>query len=118
MALCKYCGTNAGLFKSVPKECEAAYNSGISQISQIISDSQVHMPLFYIRDAEIREIARNSFINEEELNSLISSGFDKIGESFLEDGILTVEEETTLIEFQKAYPQEILDRSWTVSIRW
>lgn len=92
MGLCRFCGKPAGLLKKEHRECREKYNCGTFTIRSMIASS-----LFGEVDKnEIIQIARESYIGEEELKSLILDGLDEAIDKALEDNILTEEEEERL----------------------
>lgn len=92
MGLCRFCSKPAGFLKKEHRECREKYNFGTFTIRSMIASS-----LFGKVDKdEIFQIARESYIGEEELKSLILNGLDEAIDKALEDNILTEEEEEKL----------------------
>ncbi len=103
MSTCRLCGQKAGLFKSVHKECIIAHETGRSAIVNIIIEAICEGKDFPNLEKEVTNLATNSFISPDELNDLYKQGFDKSIESFLEDGIITVEEEKKISKFKNHF---------------
>lgn len=113
MGTCNYCGLKAGLFKSVHKECVLAYEDGKANLVNIISQAINEATDFKTFETKVNTLARNAYIKTEELKELYSQGFDKSIELFLEDGIVTTEEEQKITHFRNHFnfDDEILDRN-------
>lgn len=103
MGICKFCGQKAGLFKSVHKECVEANDSGKFTIVDKVSQAILGTTDFSVFDTEINNIAQNAFINKEELNELYGLGFDNAVEAFLDDGVVSPEEEQKIANFKNHY---------------
>jgi len=112
MSSCKYCGQNAGLFKSVHKECVTAYETGKVSIVDMIGLAICEGADFKTLEAEVSKVAAKSYIKPDELSELYCLGFDKSIESFLEDGVVTVEEEQKIENFKNhfTFPDDVLDK--------
>ena len=103
MSICKFCGQKAGLFKSVHKECEAANSNGKVTIINKISQAIEATTDFSSFDTELIEIARTAYIQKEDLNELYGLGFDNAVESFLDDGVISPEEEQKISNFKNHF---------------
>jgi len=112
MSKCKFCGQNAGFFKSFHKECELSYILGKVDIRNKISNAITSTVDFSSCENEINNIAHTSFIPDSEISELYSFGFFSAVETFLEDGIISVEEEQKINDFKKHFKldQDILDK--------
>ena len=110
MSVCKFCGQNAGLFKSVHKECVIAYETGkiaiVNDTYQAVRDGKD----FGTLETEVNNRAANSYIKSYELTELYNQGLDKAIESFLEDGIITSEEEKKIETFKTHFSNNSLDQ--------
>ena len=101
MGICKFCGKKAGLFSSVHEECKTANINGKQAAIDTVSKALLTMNDFSSLNTEINYIAETSYITEEEIKYLYCLGFDKAVDSFLDDGIISPEEEEKLEKFQK-----------------
>lgn len=113
MGNCIYCGRKAGFLKSKHKECEINYHDGRKKIIESIC-SAITNDLDFIRlENEIRTIAERSNIKPDNIVSLYIKGFDEAVDSFLDDGILTTEEEDKIAKFKSHYnfEQDIIDKN-------
>jgi len=103
MGICKFCGQKAGLFSSVHKECVAANDAGKVTIVNKVSQAIIETTDFSKFDAEINNLAQIAYIKKEELSELYSLGFDNAVESFLNDGVVSAEEEQKIANFKNHY---------------
>lgn len=112
MGICKFCGQKAGLFSSSHKNCENSYLNGKREIVNKISNAINSETEFSNFDLEIQKFAVSSFIKKEELPELYGLGFDKSVEDFLEDGVLSEDEEQKIKAFKSHFnfEQNILDK--------
>ena len=101
-----------GFFKSFHKECELSYILGKVDIRNKISNTITSTVDFSSCENEINNIAHTSFIPDSEISELYSFGFFSAVETFLEDGIISVEEEQKINDFKKHFKldQDILDK--------
>lgn len=103
MGKCKYCNQSAGFLKNKHKECEERYNNGKKDIIGLIETTIIETTDYPNLKNDIEIISINSFIDKSETNDLISKGFDNVVEKFLDDGVLSKDEEERLNEFVKTY---------------
>ncbi len=103
MSTCKYCGQKAGLFKSVHKECVITYESSKKNIVNIISQAINQGDNFYELEQEVKEIALKTYIKADEIIDLFSQAFDKSIETFLEDGVVSIDVEQKIACFKNYF---------------
>jgi hypothetical protein len=113
MGNCTYCGLKAGFLKSKHAECESKFIESKKKIVLFITESITKDSDFNILDDAVHLIANTNFIKPEELDDLYTNGFDKAVELFLDDGILSVDEEEKITKFKKYYnfSQNVLDKN-------
>lgn len=99
MGKCKYCGKDVGLFRSKHDECERKFNQGLEAIKRIVSDCFAMKVDFYLKDAEIKSLAAESYIDEATLKQELGRIFDEAVEHYLDDGVIDIEEERTVARF-------------------
>lgn len=99
MGKCKYCGKDAGFFRSKHDECERKYNQGLLAIKQIVNQCFVSKQDFYLKDSEIKEIATESNIDITSLEHEFCAALDNAIEQYLDDGVIDTEEERTVARF-------------------
>jgi len=104
----------AGLFRSVHKECEISHIKAkydiINKISQSITSSTAD---YSALDNEITYSARTGYITQNELNELYGLGFDRAVETFLDDGVISAEEDKNISNYQKHFnlAQNLLNKN-------
>ena len=101
MGKCKYCGQKTGFLSSKHKDCESKYKFGKVEIIRLIQNAIVETNDFQKLTIDIDKIALDSYIKNDEFNTLYTSGFDNAVEKFLEDGILSVDEEEKVGDFRE-----------------
>lgn len=113
MGICKFCGLKAGLFSSVHKQCEQNYKEGKNSILSKTSEAITSQTDFSELNSEIAIIEKTNHISKAETNELFTTAFDKAVESFLEDGIISKDEEEKIIKFKDHFnlDQDILDKN-------
>ena len=99
MGKCKYCGLDAGFFRSQHDECERKYKQGLAEISQICSCCFATKEDFYLKDRDIKRIVNDSHIDNGSLEKQYLSLFDNAVDKYLDDGIIDTSEERTLARF-------------------
>ena len=93
MGTCIYCGESAGFLKSKHDECETKHQSGLVSLKDRISDTIKKNGDYNFLDNEINSLKRNNFITDDEKLDCFLKSFDQTVDKYLDDGILTVEEE-------------------------
>lgn len=115
MGKCKFCNQSAGLFKNRHKECEEKYNNGKKEIIRLIETKIVKATDYPNLRTDIENISKNSFIESIEVNELITLGFDNAVEKFLDDSVLSKDEEKRLNEFvETIFPNETQENCETI----
>jgi hypothetical protein len=116
MGNCIYCGQKAGLFKSKHNECESSYFEGKNKIVDFIYNSIANEKDFEKLSNDINSLLKKHNINESEKNDLFVQGFDTTIDKFLEDGILSTNEEDSIDKFREHYhfDQSILDKNGSI----
>ena len=96
MGNCIYCGQKAGFLRRKHKECRNKYNEGFRAIKKIIHDSFLDNKIENIKK-KIDDIAKNSFIDDQEKKRFIINGWEDSVNTAFDDHILTEEEESSLV---------------------
>lgn len=94
MGICKYCGTSAGILKSAHTECE-----------QFVNDVSVTI-VKGLQYSDIKKKINTSKSTIDVCNNMLIAGWDKAVEQFLDDGILSNDEEARLNDFLSYYNLE------------
>lgn len=114
MGKCTYCGEKAGFLKSKHKECVEKYNNGKLKIISEIRDSIIQTLDFEQLESSINKTAELHFIKPHEIANLYTEGFDNTVEKFLDDGVLSAEEEEKIAEFKlhfSRFDQSVFDKN-------
>lgn len=113
MGNCIYCGQKAGFFKSKHKDCESNYFDSKKKIIENIHTAITKNSDFEVLENNIKEIADKNYIKPYEIIDLYIKGFDNAVESFLDDGVLTTEEEDKISQFKTHYnfEQKVIDKN-------
>lgn len=116
MAKCKYCGKDAGIFKSVHPECEKFAKETMHFFTQMA----VHACLHGGDEAELRtalsEAAANARLSAEERQKATLDALSQAAAQALEDGIVTPDEEKNLLMVTRIL--EIPDQTLYASEAW
>ena len=113
MGICTYCGQKAGLLRSKHRECEEKYNKGWDEMIDIARDAVIgHISSDNI-EAKLLNLAINHFVSKDKIRLALTSGWEKAVDTYLEDGILSVEEESKLTSFIEkfSFTQSDLDNN-------
>jgi|SRR5579871_509023 len=110
---CKFCGQPAGFLSSVHKQCKLAHTNALSAIPSKISQSITSSTDFSNLNTEVANLVKIGFVSQNELSELYTLGFDKAVEIFLEDGVISDEEEDKISGYKKYFnlDQSILDKN-------
>ncbi len=104
MGDCKYCGRDAGWFKSKHSACQRKVNEGWRQMVAIASESAGAGDLTpdLLRE-RLRAVADQAFVPAEYVDAAIAAGWGDAVASSLADGVLTRQEESRLREFRDEF---------------
>jgi len=115
MGKCPYCKKSAGIFKKLHKECEKRNQ----QTKELIANETVENfeDPNKINFNELKLLAQDSFITETEYENIVSSSYAKILDKYLDDGVLSGEEENKLDNYivKSELSQEVFDRNDSLS---
>lgn len=103
MGDCKYCGKPAGLLRSVHKECETKHDSGKAEIMFLIKTAVHNTSAVSSLKTASEEIAEKHLIRKSEVPAIVIEGWERAVEGAFDDGVLTEEEESNLVEIQKHF---------------
>lgn len=101
MGTCKYCGKDAGFLSSKHSVCEMAFNDGRRKLLTILQSVFISKKDFYLLDNEIQKTAQSSYINKTELDSIYVEALDNAIELFLNDNVISQDENTIVARFQQ-----------------
>jgi len=110
MGRCKYCGEHVGFLSKYHKKCHQvrsnAWQNLLNEIETTIVDGS---DLGTLR-CKIVSVGKSSFIDENEIIDLLAIGYNNAVERFLEDGVLSKQEEESaksFISHFKLVPQDL-----------
>lgn len=99
MGDCSYCGQPAGILRSKHSECEKQHAMSQQQIREAIVQAIQARGNASKISSTILPIARQGFVRSNEFNALMVDGWVKAVELFIEDGMLSKDEEASLMNF-------------------
>lgn len=103
MGRCTYCGKAAGLFKNTHKECKFANEAGRAAIPPLVSRAIYEGTDLSSLEQNVNVIASDSYITELELAQFYSLGFDSSIDLFLEDGLISADDEAKIMRFKNYF---------------
>ncbi len=98
MESCIYCGQRAGLLKKKHDECDIKHRSGFHKIADLINDVIIFGAGYDEIDILVDQIAKETF-NKDRKREAILSGWDSSVGKFLEDGVLSIDDEEKVAIF-------------------
>jgi hypothetical protein len=116
MGKCPYCNKSAGIFKKIHKDCEDKFLNGQGLIKQK-SNSFFAAPKDAVTYKDLKQIADDSYISREKLDQILEQTFAEKLDYYLDDGVLTSEEEDNLGEYIENFDlsQEQIDSNGSLS---
>ncbi|QTY27793.1 hypothetical protein [Flavobacterium sp. CS20] len=113
MGKCIYCGEKVGFLKKKHKECEFKFQQGKNEYVEVIKSSILDESNFNGLEEKLKSIRQQSYLSENLHNDLTTKAFDLAVEHFLEDGILSPDEEEKVEIFKDRFQlsQNILDKN-------
>ena len=93
MGRCKYCDENAGFLAKYHKKCQQARSDAWRNLLYEIETAIVEGSDLGTLKSKIISTCKSSFIDSYEIKDLMSMGFSNAVKRFLEDGVLSREEE-------------------------
>lgn len=111
MGKCVFCNQSAGIFRKKHKECEEKFESGSQSILELIKRGIKDGLSKTLLEEEIKTISLSSHLSEDHVSSLYAQGYDDVLAQFMEDNLLSLEEEELLKGFIKNHDlsNEVLD---------
>lgn len=99
MGTCRYCGQNAGWFRSAHPTCEEKHATGWDQMVAVATHAAQTAQSFDGLRGQLAEIRRSSFRAESDIDKALLQGWEKALDHFLNDGLLAADEEERLISY-------------------
>lgn len=101
--VCTYCKQKISGFANYHPECQYKYATAVQEIREIIANGIVHSDNLDSLQQKIKNIATERSISEKKVNEALIDGWERALDHFLEDNVLTVEEEKSLVIFQEKF---------------
>lgn len=96
MGKCMYCGEKAGIFSKAHIECKEKHLQGKQKIKDSIINSLTGGSNISELYNSLQKISNDTWIDSDELASLIKRGWDDTVEKALEDNVMSISEEDIL----------------------
>jgi hypothetical protein len=116
MGKCPYCNKSAGIFRKIHKDCEVKYNRAKETI--IMTTFNRFEDLNNLHFEQLKELAKESYVSDSEYQELISDSYSTVLGNYLNDGLLSKEEEEEKLEsFMKKseLSQDVFDKNDSLS---
>lgn len=98
MGDCKFCGKPAGFLRGTHKECKSQNSDASNRILSLVENIGSTGGDLSSLERSISESASTGLIDENKKNQLLVSGLEKAVERAFDDGILTEDEESSLVD--------------------
>jgi hypothetical protein len=103
MGKCIYCNEKAGFLSTRHRECELKFKQGKNDFIKQVRATIIGSKDFISLDSILENITQVGFINKDLQHELTLTAFDSAVEYFLEDGILSHDEEESVSLFKKHF---------------
>lgn len=115
MGKCPYCNKSAGIFKKLHKECEEKHKRTKELISNTLTEK--FEDLNNLNFNELKSLSKESFVSDSEYEDLISNTYSNVLDQYLDDGVLSKEEENKLEKFMEKseLSQDVFDKNDSLS---
>lgn len=96
MGNCRHCKKSAGWLRSVHKECAVKFEHGTKLIASLVADAIQHEESLTSFYDQAREVAKEHFLAEQDIEGLVVKGFGHAVDAALDDHLLSEAEEEHL----------------------
>ncbi|MFX0142010.1 MAG: hypothetical protein ACFFDN_50705 [Candidatus Hodarchaeota archaeon] len=103
MGNCQYCGKPTGFLKKKHPECERLHKNGWKSMLETAKKSVMSGEGFNSLLPQLENLARKSYISKGKIREVLIQGWSNAVTDFLDDGVLSEEEEKYLTEFQEHF---------------
>jgi hypothetical protein len=103
MGMCIYCGKDAGWFKTAHEQCESKHSSCLEDISRRATDAIVSGGSLDDLKTSTEQIAKDCFVADAEYRNAVITAWEMAAKHFLDDGNLDRDEESRIVEYQRAF---------------
>lgn len=102
MGDCRFCGHPAGMFRSQHKDCEERHTQAITSIRHQIAQAIVRGDDGQRAVEAVKPLGREGFVRGAAFTAEVIAGWEAALERFLDDGILTEDEERCILGFAQS----------------
>lgn len=121
MGYCQHCGKPAGFLKTKHSECAEKNRQGREAMIEEITSSIIKNEKYTVLSAKLDRIAANCYISDSGKIEALILGLNNVVSQFLEDGLLSEEEERRLENFKDHFDLSIAELnangSWTKLVK-
>ncbi len=103
MGSCKYCGAGAGLLRKFHAECQQKYDAGWKLMTSAAAEAARSGDGLEALETSVMKIAESSYIPMSRTKEALAQGWEGALNSFLEDNVLSEEEEKRLMAFAEKF---------------
>jgi hypothetical protein len=103
MGRCKYCGEHAGFLSKYHKKCHQVRSSAWQNLLIEIKSAIVEGSDLGALKSKIISLSKSSFIDTNEIKDLLAIGYSNAVRRFLEDGVLSKQEEEYATSFKSHF---------------
>jgi hypothetical protein len=99
MALCLFCGTSAGWFRTQHPACKTAHERGRVDLQKLARRAVSGEVSFDTLQQQLTAMAVRSYLTPAQTQHALMRGWEAAVNAFLEDGVLSREDEAQLVAF-------------------
>src|SRR5689334_9839455 len=99
MGNCSICGQPAGWFRKIHTDCETRYRAGLDELISVATSAVLNPPQCDTLMERSRAIAQPNRISDANIRDAMVVGWERALDRFLDDGILSQEEENQLMAY-------------------
>ena len=112
MSRCKYCGEYSGFSSKYHKECHEIKSNAWQNLLNKIETTIVKGRDLGALKSKIISVSKSSYIDSSEIQTLLAMGFNNAVRRFLEDGVLSKQEEEYATSFKSHFNLSRLDLNY------
>jgi hypothetical protein len=118
MGICKYCGKPAGLLRHQHKKCREQHDNATQKILEFFREA-LTSTIAPTRFQELTdEIARKSYIKDQEYKNLVALGFANLIDAALADKLLSQDEDKRVDALRDAFKMNLKDLPTTTAYKY
>jgi len=103
MGNCIYCGKAAGFLKKMHSECEEKHQDGWNLMFETSKNTVMNGEGCNVLLPQLESIAKKSYISNDKIREILIQSWSCAVTDFLEDGVLSKDEENYLAKFKKHF---------------